>query len=92
MQLPKENDPITQEQVNKALNLSNFGGTAGPGMKGWHYGLFEPWAMQFGYLDGRPIYASTSAGYHIYYLNLEKYKAPIILKPGQKPQDYGIQP
>ena len=93
MEMPNENDPITQEQVGQAINLSSFPG-AEPGSKGWHLGLFEPWALQFGYPEGRPLYAEVVVGaerIHIYFLN-DGSKKPIILRRGEKPADYGVLP
>ncbi len=93
MNLPKDGDPITQDQVDLALNLSKFAGAA-PGSKGWHTGLFEPWALKFGYPDGMPVYAEVNVsgqGFHIYYLN-DGWAAPLIMKKNETPADYGIQP
>ncbi len=91
MNLPKDGEKLTQGQVNLAINLDKFPNSK-PGSKNWHYGQFEPWAMQFGYKDGIPIYASVDPnGYHIYFLN-DGHKVPIILKIGETPATYGIKP
>lgn len=93
MKIPNEGDKLTQEEINLSINLDKFSG-AEPGRKNWHYGQFEPWALNFGYPEGKPIYAEVKVEaeyYHIYYLN-DKHACPIILKQGQKPEDYGVNP
>ena len=91
MKLPEQDEKLTQEQVNLAVNLDSFPDST-PGDKGWHEGLFEPWALSFGYPEGKPMYASVNpGGYHIYFLN-DKHQAPIILKKGETPSTYGIEP
>lgn len=86
--MPPVNSALTQQQVNAALNIQWFPGStpAGP----WHYGQFEPWAIQYGYPNGMPLYAHVNPGnYHIYWLN-DGHQAPIILTPGQTPANYGF--
>ena len=94
MKIPAEGSKVTQEQVEGALNIVAFPGAA-PGDKAWHYGQFEPWALEFGYPEGKPLYANItmpdSNTYHIYYLN-DAHKSTIILKHGQTPANYGISP
>ncbi|MCQ0090811.1 hypothetical protein [Roseovarius sp. M141] len=90
---PELETDVTQKQVDAAVNIDDFEGAV-PGKKKWHNGLFEPWAMEFGYKDGMPVYGECVVGeesHHIYWLN-DKHQAPIILKKGQTPADYGITP
>lgn len=92
MKLPNDNDTLTQNQINSAVNITSFDKPT-PN-KNWHYGQFEPWALKFGYLDGKPIYGSVSVGsqeYHIYFLN-DGHKLPIILKPKETPDNYNVKP
>jgi hypothetical protein len=85
---PTEGSPLTQDQVAGALNIQQFPG-ATPGFKGWHTGLFEPWAMSYGYSNGMPLYANVMPGnYHIYFLPTRQ--ATIILKRGENPARYGV--
>ena len=92
MPIPNDGDTLTPEQVRSSLNASTF-----PDFeidKDWHYGLFEPWALQFGYPDGKPIYGGIIANgvhYHVYYLN-DQHQAPLIMGNGQTPQDWGVNP
>ena len=93
MPLPDEGSDVTQKQVDASVNIGSFAG-ATPGTKGWHYGQFEPWALQFGYEDGMPLYGECKVdgnSYHIYWLN-DKHQAPIILKQNETPATYGITP
>lgn len=90
MPLPDEDSKVTQDQIKQALNSDKFPDSK-PG-KNWHDGQFEPWALDFGYPDGKPRYGSVEpGGYHIYWLN-DGHQAPIILKPGETPDNYGIKP
>lgn len=93
MPAPPIDSAVTQEQVDASVNIDDFPG-ATPGAKAWHTGLFEPWAMEFGYPDGMPVYAECiveAASYHIYWLN-DGHQAPIILKKGQTPETYDVHP
>ncbi|MEZ4453829.1 MAG: hypothetical protein R3B09_30515 [Nannocystaceae bacterium] len=92
--MPPRDSALTQAQVNHALNIQYFQGSvpAGGRAGNWHEGQFEPWALQFGYPGGMPLYAHVNPGnYHIYWLN-DGHQAPIILMPGQTPADYQIYP
>ena len=89
--MPNEGSPLTQLQINASINILSFAGSS-PGGKDWHKGLFEPWALDFGYSDGRPLYANVMPGdYHIYWLN-DGHQQPIILKPRETPATYGVSP
>lgn len=94
MTMPAPDSKVTKEQVDQALNIVDFRG-AQPGPKAWHYGQFEPWALKFGYADGKPIYGSVTIPdgneYHIYFLN-DAHQGTIILKRTQAPANYGISP
>jgi hypothetical protein len=96
MPLPTPGSQVTVEQVNHALNIKQFPG-ATPGDKAWHEGQFEPWMLQFGYPEGKALYANVNcpgagaAGYHIYWLN-DGNDAAIILKTGETPAKYNVQP
>lgn len=93
MPTPTLGSAVTQDQVNAAVNIADFP-AATPGAKEWHTGLFEPWTIPFGYPDGMAVYGEVVVGeasYHIYWLN-DGHQAPIILKQGQTPADYGVEP
>lgn len=90
---PTLDTDVTQAQVDAAVNIDDFEGAV-PGKKKWHEGIFEPWALKFGYPEGKATYGECVVGtdsYHIYWLN-DGHQAPIILKKGQTPADYGISP
>jgi len=92
MALPPENSAVTQDQINAAINIGNFPGST-PGSN-WHYGQFEPWALQFGYENGMPLYGSVifnGASVHMYWLN-DGHQQPIIMTNGQTPATYGVEP
>ncbi|MFB9315371.1 hypothetical protein [Nocardioides plantarum] len=93
MPLPTLNTPVTDEQVRACINLEHFP-EATPGSKGWHEGLFEPWTRSYGYPGGMAVYGSVTVGdseHHIYYLN-DRRQCPIILRRGETPQNYGVDP
>jgi hypothetical protein len=93
MPLPAAGSILTQDQINASVNLDRFPGST-PGGKNWHKGLFEPWALSFGYEDGQAMYANVDAhpgDHHICYLN-DGHQAPIILKRNETPATYGIAP
>lgn len=104
MNMPDENSPVTAGQIDLAINLNKFPGATPD--KNWHYGQFEPWAMKFGYPEGRPLYGSVKykgESCHIYFLN-SRWKQqvppgeatgepmPVILKSNENPATYSITP
>jgi hypothetical protein len=92
MKKPEDGETLTQAQVGEAVNVKDF--EAVEIKKNWHIGQFEPWALDFGYPDGMPIYGGVEVdgvSAHIYFLN-DGHQASIILRRGETPATYHVTP
>jgi hypothetical protein len=91
MPKPADGSAVTQDQIDKAVNIAHFPKPVVPDIRTkWHEGQWESWANGTVYNGGTQVGTGINqSSVHIYWL--EHSDQFILLRPNEKPGDYGVK-